>query len=56
MTIGWQEIAVGPVVAGAVAWLIRRAVRARRERVACAHCPVRKIPRPTLGARKPTRH
>ena len=52
MMIGWQEVAVGVVVAGAIAWLVRRAIRARRERVACAHCPVRKIPRPYVSTAK----
>jgi ABC-type nickel/cobalt efflux system permease component RcnA len=52
MTIGWQEIAAGILVAGAAAWLVRRAVRARRERVACAHCQVRKIPRPYFSTAK----
>jgi hypothetical protein len=44
--IGWQEIAAGAVVLAAAAWLFRKARRAHRERVACAHCPVPKIPRP----------
>jgi len=54
MTLGWQEIAVGVLVAIAASWLVRRAVRAHRERVTCAHCPVRKVPRPLgSGRRRP---
>lgn len=52
MRIGWQEIATAIVVVSAAAWLIRRAVRAHRERVACSHCPVPKLPvRPTFRKR-----
>ena len=42
--IGWQEIAMGAAVISAAAWLVRRARRAHKERVACAHCPVPKLP------------
>ena len=44
MRIGWQEIATALVVLSAAAWLVRKARRAHRERVACAHCPVPRIP------------
>jgi len=53
MRIGWQEIATALVVAAAAAWLVRKARRAHKERVACAHCPVPKLPvRPTFRSAK----
>jgi hypothetical protein len=44
MRIGWQEVATAVVVLSAAAWLIRKARRAHKARVACAHCPVPRIP------------
>ena len=44
MRIGWQEVATGLVVLSAAAWLFRKARRAQKARVACAHCPVPRIP------------
>lgn len=41
---GWQEVAVGVVVLGAAAWLVRRARKAQRERAVCSSCPAVKIP------------
>ena len=44
MRIGWQEVATALVVASAAAWLVRKALRDRKARVACASCPVPRIP------------
>ena len=44
MRIGWQEIATALVVVSAAVWLVRKAVRAQKARVACASCPVPRIP------------
>jgi hypothetical protein len=44
MRLGWQEIATALVVLSAAVWLVRKAWRAHKTRVACAHCPVPRIP------------
>jgi hypothetical protein len=44
MSIGWQEIATALVVVSAAVWLVRKVVRAQKARVACASCPVPRIP------------
>jgi hypothetical protein len=49
---GWQEAAVAVIVLAAAGWLVRRARRAHRERVACANCPIPKLPPPSLRASK----
>jgi len=42
MDLLWQQIVIGLVLAGAVAYLVRRAVLRRRKESQCADCHCRK--------------
>lgn len=52
MALLWQQIIIGLAVAAAVAYLVVRYIRKRREQSACANCTLMKLARPED---KPTR-